>query len=129
MRADVLTAAYNAAMAGGVTGLVLGWGGQPCEPLLLHSNCSRFTRTHRDTICSQQHRVLLMCCETRQLCFPGGPAAALQSAAGFAAFSFVMDKFQVAQEAEAAAHPGNTAQVLDPMDIASDACCKRQLHV
>ena len=65
----------------------------------------------RHKIWSQQHLAPLMCSETRQLCFPGGPAAALQSAAGFAAFSFVMDKFQVAQEAEAAAHPGHTAQV------------------
>jgi hypothetical protein len=42
---------------------------------------------------------------------PGGPAAAAQSAIGFAAFSFVMDKFQMAQEAEAAANPGSAAQV------------------
>ena len=41
----------------------------------------------------------------------GGPAAALQSAAGFAAFSYVMDRLQPVPEAEAAQPPGHAAQV------------------
>ena len=46
MRAGMLSAAYNAAMAGGVTGLVLGWGGELCTPLSLRSNCELQPHMH-----------------------------------------------------------------------------------
>lgn len=65
----------------------------------------------RDCCWQSLYRLCHNCMNHHHLARSGGPAAALQSAAGFAAFSYIMDRLQPVPEAEAALPPGHVAQV------------------